>query len=176
MEFPPDEWAIFSEEDFLVAVPRDPGEIGMEVMAQIRPTGRILDHFRIVLGGSKLLETALSTKDMFPGATLPAFNISYQKWPRDIELRPNMATSEWMDVKLLIASNDMTVEPSAGSSSEAAETTPANADLLAALEGSEHAASIRWAVGVGADNCMELALQLLPAAAAILSGKPALRG
>ena len=52
MDFPPD-WLIVAEEDFETATPRDPGFLGMEVLAQIRPNGRVMDHFRIVLGGSQ---------------------------------------------------------------------------------------------------------------------------
>jgi hypothetical protein len=42
-------------EEFASAAPRNPGELGVEVLAQIRPNGRILDHFRVTLGGSKFL-------------------------------------------------------------------------------------------------------------------------
>ena len=65
MEFPP-EWNILPAEDFEIAVPRDPGEIGVDLMAQIRNNGRILNHFRLVLGGSKLLEAAVPLKNILP--------------------------------------------------------------------------------------------------------------
>ena len=39
MEFPPTDWEVFPVEDFELAVPRDPGMLGMEIMAQARGNG-----------------------------------------------------------------------------------------------------------------------------------------
>ena len=91
MEFPP-EWNILPAEDFEIAVPRDPGEIGVDLMAQIRNNGRILDHFRLVLGGSKLLEAAVPLKNILPTVEAPDWTLKVTSWPRDVKLRRNMAT------------------------------------------------------------------------------------
>jgi hypothetical protein len=46
MEFPPD-WSVAEAVDFDVALPSGQGEITLELLAQLRNTGRILDGFRL---------------------------------------------------------------------------------------------------------------------------------
>ena len=43
MEFPPD-WEVMAADDFTTARPRNAGLCSMELLAQVRPNGRILDH------------------------------------------------------------------------------------------------------------------------------------
>jgi hypothetical protein len=57
MNFPPEE-EVFGAEQFETAAPREAGELGLELMAQVRPNGRILDHFRVTLGGSKIIDVS----------------------------------------------------------------------------------------------------------------------
>ena len=92
MEFPRD-WNILPAEDFEIAVPRDPGEIGVELMAQIRTNGRILDHFRLALGGSNMLEAKVHLKNILPTAEPPDWTLKLASWARDIKLWRNMATT-----------------------------------------------------------------------------------
>ena len=176
MEYPPAEWPCFSIEDFELAVPRNPGVLGIEVMTQARVNGRIIDHFRVALGGSEILKVRFSTRDVFLVPDAPAVQLGYEIWPRDINIRRNMSTSEWLDVSTLLGSRDISVisEGPAGG-----EEPVDNEALLTAMEGQPRAlvsASIRWAVCAGIDGRLELVLQTFPATAAILSGKPAFRG
>ena len=173
MEFSPGEWTCLPAEDFELAVPRNPGTLGLEVMAQVRINGRVVDHVRTALGGSEILRVNFNTRDIFLAANLPATPLQLEMWPRDISVRRNMASSEWIDVNALIASNTILVTAGEAAGSAA---PPNNADLVAVLNEGGHTASIRWAVGVGDGGTLELLLQSLPAAAAVLSGKPALRG
>ncbi len=50
MEFPPT-WRVFLDEEFETAQPQVEGATTMELMVQVRHTGRILSNFRIGLGG-----------------------------------------------------------------------------------------------------------------------------
>ena len=95
--------------DFEAAVPRDPGSLGAELMAQVRANGRILDHFRVTLGGSDLLKIEKPFSQFFPGKDLPDWKISISSWPRDVNLRRNMTTTNWMDIRDLLASKDAVV-------------------------------------------------------------------
>ena len=65
MDFPP-EWVVLPAEDFTTAAPRNPGICGMELLAQIRPNGRILDHFCVSLDGSKILEVNTPLSSLMP--------------------------------------------------------------------------------------------------------------
>jgi hypothetical protein len=59
MEFPAD-WTVLPKDNFDLAVPRIEGILTMELMAELRPSGRVLDAFRIAVGGSRLLSVETS--------------------------------------------------------------------------------------------------------------------
>ena len=56
MDFPHD-WVVLAAEEFETAAPRVNGDVTMEVLAQLRPSGRILDNFRVALA-SMLISSA----------------------------------------------------------------------------------------------------------------------
>ena len=49
MEFPLEDPTVLEMADFETAQPRDPGPLGMDLMAQMRPNGRVVDHYRVVI-------------------------------------------------------------------------------------------------------------------------------
>ena len=51
MDFPPD-WEIYPATEFEEAQAHTPGTLGVELTVQVRDNGRILDHWRLVLGVS----------------------------------------------------------------------------------------------------------------------------
>jgi len=178
MEFPPEDWPVFPANDFELAVPRDPGALGIEVMAQARVNGRIVDHFRVAVGGANILRVNFSTRDIFLSDRIAATPLQYEVWPRDVTIRRNMASSAWIDANTLLASNDlavMTGEEAAGSGA-ISDNAVLIAVLGAAKDKTKFTASVRWAIVVGSDRNLELVLQTLPAAATVLDGKPSLRG
>ena len=59
MEFLPDVYEVYPNADFETAAARLPGAATMELLVQARDNGRCMDHFRIALGGSSLLETSV---------------------------------------------------------------------------------------------------------------------
>ena len=44
MEFPTEDWDIFEAAEFETAATRMPSELCIEIMAQVRPNGRIMDQ------------------------------------------------------------------------------------------------------------------------------------
>jgi len=178
MEFPPEDWPMFPAADFELAVPRDPGALGIEVMAQARVNGRIVDHFRVAVGGANILRVNFTSRDIFLSERIPATPLQYEVWPRDVKLRRNMSSSDWVDVNTLLASNDLAVvtgEEAAGSGA-LGDNEALVALLNSAKDKTKVTASLRWAITVGSDHNLELVLQALPAAASVLDGKPSLRG
>ena len=77
-----------------MAAPRDPGDMGAELMAQCRDNGRINNHFRIALAGTKLVETYISLKALMPVEGLPDWSVLISVWPHHVKIRRNMATSK----------------------------------------------------------------------------------
>jgi len=168
MDFPPN-WDIFPMADFTTAGPRSAGVCGMEMMAQVRPNGRILDHYRISLGGSRILDIRVPLNKLNICGADSTLRLRYQEWPRDVEVRRNMVSSTWRDVYDLLASKKAdVVNP---------EEEPVPMDqFLREMKEAGRAAALRFAVIIGEDQRVQLQLQGLPASAASLMGKPAFRG
>ena len=173
MEFPPASWDAFPGPEFKTTGPCDPGELGVELMVQARANGRLLDHFRITLGGSGLVSVKFSLSSVLLQKEVPDWNVVVAAWPRDIGIRRNMATGPWQDLKDLIRSNDARIETPEGIAVDSKlflDYSDSIADKMA------NSASIRWAVCVGGDNRPCLALVALPAPASTFSGKPLFKG
>ncbi len=63
MEFPPD-WGVEPLDDFDIAVATlvDSGDaVAIELLAQLRPTGRILDNFHFSVNGHEILNVELDS-------------------------------------------------------------------------------------------------------------------
>jgi len=174
MEYPP-RWDVLPDADFEVAVPRDPGHLGVELMAQVRMTGRIQDHFRLVLGGDQLLEFNVPLASCFSLAEPPRWNLSFSVWPRDIIIRRNMSSSTWYDIRDQVAANDVQLMNETGE----AVSNGTFVELLAANTPPNKppvSSSIRWAIIAGDGDKPALQLQLLPFSSSQIDGKPMLKG
>jgi hypothetical protein len=77
MDYPPN-WEFFPMEEFVAAAPRNPGKLGLEVLAQIRPSGRILDHFHVTLGGSKILDINVKLAEVLAGENFKTWRLQFQ--------------------------------------------------------------------------------------------------
>lgn len=173
MDFPltPQEWCIFDAEDFEQAEVRDPGNLGMELLAQARTTGRIQDHFRVILGGRQQLTAETGLSSIIGGDKFNAYKLRFQYWPRDISIRRNSVTSNWKGVyELLSERNAVVVDKD--------DTTIPTEDILKEMDQmaktNGDTASVRWMVAIGHDKRMRLGLVALPASEAVISSKPIL--
>jgi hypothetical protein len=168
MEFPHN-WDIFEMEQFAAATPRAAGELGMELAMQVRPNGRMLDHYRVTLGGSRILDVSFGMAKLVNLPAAATWNLKLQVWPRDLSIRRNMTTSEWQNLETLIAAKDASVFA-------ADDSVLPPADVLATLGTGEANAAMRFAVVIGSDQHLLLMLQGLPATADFLEGRPTFRG
>jgi hypothetical protein len=111
MDFPPD-WKVDDMEDFDVAVAtlaESDDAVAVELLAQLRPNGRVLDNFRFAVNSSQILDVELSFNNLLPAEPLRDYKLRYQYWARDIAIRRNLTTSGWIDVADLVAANNATV-------------------------------------------------------------------
>ena len=169
MEFPTQELLFSSMEEFGTATPQEPHDFGIKLLAQMRGSGRILDHHRIVLGGDRMQTVLVPMTKMFPTPSLSNWRFKFQFWPRDASIRRNMCTSIWVDISSILGSREGIVV-------DAADNTVPQEAVLGELEAAGAVAAVRWAVVIGEDARMRLHLQTLPATADSLTGKPAFRG
>jgi hypothetical protein len=170
MEFPPS-WLVLLEEDFETAQPRVEGPATMELLAKVRHTGRMLNSFRIALGGEARLKVDVDLGAMIPKEIFRGWRFRTQYWPRDIRIRTNMSSSAWYNLADTLASKEGTVIDDNGAEIPGREVLR----LMGDPAEEPTSAAFRWAVAVGEDNLMKLQMQSQPGSAVLVAGKPTLR-
>jgi hypothetical protein len=172
MEFPTN-WVVFNLPDYDTEAPAITGDFTVELFAQLRNTGRILDGFRFVLDGAKALEAYVDLDRVIPVPELKGLQAFFQCWPRDIKIRRNMLTSSWVSITDGISGNDVDILDEGGAGVAAGTVLR----ILERLPGTGPTnASTRWAVMVGADNFLKLQLQGLPLVASALNNRSTFKG
>ncbi len=168
MDFPSQDWEFNNLNDFDTAPPTISGDYTFELYAQLRATGRILDNFRAVLDGSKMLYINASLTDMIPSDQFKGWSYRTQKQPRDLALRRNMLSTAWMDMPASLLFNDASVHDENGN-------VVRNDTFMALLENlpksGPNTAAVQYCVVIGADRRPALQFQCLSASAVVLSGK-----
>jgi hypothetical protein len=156
--------------DFNITQAQLAGQHSVELLAQLRPSGRVLDACRVVLGGTEILRVEINLFDVVPNPTFADWKLRYQIWPRDIGIRRNLTTSAWIDLEALIAGREVDLVDPQGA------LIP-HGEFLNLLSNSEppNTGACRWAVIISDNGELQLQLQSLPAASPVLNSKPALR-
>jgi hypothetical protein len=167
MDFPKD-WVIDSMEDYTTASPNYQGEATVELLAQLRNTGCILDGFRFALDGASPLEAVVDVYSIIPADYYKGWKLSQQFWARDVVIRRNMATSAWSSITDSVASRDCDITDESGASVSASHLLRSITDLPG--DGPTNG-STRWAAVIGEDGFLKLQWQALPLPASILNGK-----
>ena len=108
MDFPP-AWTVLTSEEYETATPRITGDVSMEICAQLRPSGRILDNFRVSLGGSKILEYEADLGQLIPIPFFKGWRVKGQCWARDVAIRANIFSSGWIDLAATVGMREMEV-------------------------------------------------------------------
>jgi hypothetical protein len=108
MEFPP-QWTILTDDIFETATPRIDSSSTMELLAQVRHTGRILGNFGVALGGEARLKVDVDLGAMLPQDIFKGWRYKTQFWARDVKIRTNMTISAWLDVPDTVSSKDATI-------------------------------------------------------------------
>jgi hypothetical protein len=73
------------------------GSITMELHAQVRNNGRILDGTRHVLNGGQDLEAVFKMSKLSSDEEMRKWTVHICRHPRNIILRPGMLSSQWTD-------------------------------------------------------------------------------
>jgi hypothetical protein len=167
MDFPAD-WVILPMEGFGTSAPIYHGELTLQLMAQLRNTGRILNSFKFVLDGSASLDAPVDLSCVLPVESYRGWKLSQQSWPRDIAIRCNMVTSAWVSVTDSVASHDCDITDETGAGVSSGEFLRS----LSLLPGNgPNNAFTLWAIVIGADSLLKLQWQALPLPATTLNRK-----
>jgi hypothetical protein len=172
MEFPTN-WVVFNISDYDTGSPSVSRDFKVELFAQLRNTGRILDGFKFTLDGTKVLEAYVDLHKILPAPELRGMQAFFQCQPCDVKIRRNMLTSAWVSIKDGISSNNVDVLDESGAGVPAGSVLK----ILDRLPGSGPTnASTRWAVVVGADSFLKLQLQGLLLVASVLNNRSMFKG
>jgi hypothetical protein len=167
MEYPPSSWQVFEADLFATAQPRSPGELGAELCVQARPNGRMLDHFRITLGRNRILDVNFAMAKVLQIPQVATWRFKMQQWPRDVVVRRNMTTTEWVNMEALISAKNASVYDG--------DEILDHAEVVADLRRAEAQVALRFGVVVGSDHHLQLMLQALPLSTEALLSKPTFR-
>jgi len=165
MDFPAD-WVVLQLEGFDTATPHLEGDYTVELLAQLRSTGRILDNFRFSLNGSSPLEASVDVASIIPVPDFKGWRLNQQWWARDIPLRKNMTTTAWVSITDSVSRNDCDLLGPDGAGIPPAEFTR---KVVSLPSSGPTNASTRWAVVIGEDLLLRLQWQALPLPASILN-------
>jgi hypothetical protein len=113
MEFPLD-WKVSEAAEFDVTTPTSPGAVSVELFAQLRNTGRILDGFRFAIDGASPLEVNVDLYQLIPVDDCRSLRFFQQSWPRDVALRRNMVSSTWTSLTDTVSSNNADILDDSG--------------------------------------------------------------
>lgn len=171
MDWPQPTFDCFTADEFEMAGARDPGHIGVELIAQARPNGRIIDHYKLVVGGDQLIEFTLPVSRFFE-VQLPEWHLAFSFWPRDIPIRRNMASSEWEDIRDVVQAGEVRLTDKEGAFLSYSSLADALDPASSSSKTQKISSSFRWMISVGSDGRPELHMQLLPVPASVLAGKP----
>jgi hypothetical protein len=174
MEFPPPGWELYQAKDFNTDIPHIEGDHVMELKAQARPNGRVVDHWRVGIGGAKILEANIRLKEICKSSAIAPYRLVFQAWPRDVNIRRNMTSSPWLDGMELLERREYAIWKD-GEKVTIKEDVMLG-DLEKEVDQAKKSFSIRFAVGVADDKTLRLELQGLPATESTLKGKPAFVG
>ena len=169
MDYPVQSLDSLPAADFDTAVSSMNGSLNVELLAQMRDNGRILDHWRLTVGGNKVQQILVPMTEMFELPSLSSWRYKMQFWARDVHIRRNMTTSIWVSVSSLLEAREAQIV-------DDEDQLVLTEAVLAELKKAKRDSAIRWAVVIGEDERLRLHTQLLPASAESLSGKPALQG
>jgi hypothetical protein len=149
-------------------MPTIPGECMVELLAQLRNTGRTLDSSRFSLDSTKTLEVYVDFHKILLVDELRGMQAFVQCWPPNIKIRKNMLSSAWVSITDGITSSELDILDESGAGVPAGSVM----QILERLPGDGPINTSTWlAIVIGADGFLKLQLQGLPLVASVLNNK-----
>jgi hypothetical protein len=99
MRYPPEEFDIRAAADygqFAAAGAAQP--LTASVLIHVDEEAKIFGNYKFVLGGSEMIRVDLPLKEVIFLGGSDNYRLLWELWPRDLRLRENMLTSDWIDL------------------------------------------------------------------------------
>jgi hypothetical protein len=172
MEFLP-AWDVRTAVSFETIAGPDNGDITGQLVARLRNNDRIIDSFKMALGGTQICDANIDLGALLPGSPFKKYCLQFQFWPRNLAIRHNVMMSCWIDVTDTVEGNDASILNQKGGDTTAAEF---HAMMASSSTDAPESAAFHLGLVISGDGLLKLQLQGLPAAAAWLSGHHQFKG
>jgi hypothetical protein len=100
MRFPPEEYTLKLWAEYGTYMPPDPERgLGGALLIHVDESTRISGPFRVQLVGNEMLVVELPVQDCITMGGSADYQLRAHVLPRDILIRENMMTSDWIDLE-----------------------------------------------------------------------------
>jgi len=168
-KFPPTNWSIKPLQEMgAFTINSKQNDLLIAALVAAEPSGEAQGSFQLVLGGMKSIDFSVPMVDVIPHPAFMNMELAAQLQPGiNTHPRPNSTVTDWMDLKDLVASQDMEVVDGEGEN--------VTEEFLKLLEKNQEGAALRWAISATSDpeKPLELRLQSLPVSLSKVKAVPA---
>jgi len=168
--FPPADWVIRPLDQMgAFTINSNTRELLVSTLLAVQPSDEAEGFFQVVLGGLKTIDFSVQLTDVIPHPAMINLELSAQLQPGVSAIfKQNSVVTNWMDLKDLVASQDMDIVDAEGESK--------SEDFLKLIEKLQEGAVIRWALAATTipEQPLELRLQTLPLPLSKVKTTPAL--
>jgi hypothetical protein len=99
LSYPPDEFDIRRDAEYgNYGLPDAASPLAAAVLVHVDESAKIYGGYKIVLGGTETLKLDVSAKEVLFMGESESYRIQMEVWPRDIRIRENMMSSDWIDL------------------------------------------------------------------------------
>ena len=172
MKYLPEEWSIRADDHFgAYSLTEATEPLICAVLLMVDRSARLQGSFKILLGGSDILQVDIPAQDALIMAGVASYRLVMERWPIDIIFNDNSTTASWFDLDESVADKSIKVTLSGGGD-DTRKTL--RRQLKKESTRTPNGAAFRWAVAATDNNSLELQLQSLPLPAATINAKPLL--
>ena len=158
MRYPPDNWDIYHEDVFAThSVGQTELSLTADVLVQVSRAAKLEGCFKILLGGNEMISTVFPAKDVLIMGGAASFTLTVERWPKDLDIKVNTMTSEWIDIEESIADGTILVNLTEGGEDT---NNSLRRRLRKESTKTQNGGAIRWAIGAAPNGFLELQLQV----------------
>jgi hypothetical protein len=99
LTYPPDEFDIKRNAEYgSFGLQEVTSPLAAAVLIHVDEAAKIYGGYRIVLGGNETIKLDVPAKEVLFMGESDSYRIQMEVWPRDIHIRENMMSSDWIDL------------------------------------------------------------------------------
>jgi len=92
-------WEIYDSQLFDFYEMNSERELEGRALLQLNARGSIRGNFKFLLDGTETIKTELAVSSIMDSEFADNYRIVIESWPRDVKLKLNSLSSEWLDLE-----------------------------------------------------------------------------